>query len=291
MNEMVSVIAPAYNHERYIESALDSIKNQTYHNKELIVIDDCSKDATPQIIEEYIKRKDVCDAFPGGIRYIRHTENMNAHRTINQGIDLAKGTYIAVINTDDFFEDDRLEEMLKVMEKLQARFAFSRVKIVNAEGVVKEYAPFENMRRKIGIYPTASLILAVENVGISTGNYMFEKNLYYEVGGFDAKYHFIHDWDFILKVSLISEPCYVDTTSYIYRFHDTNTLKQIDESIQMREEKDWEVKSVLENYLNRIANRETTNKMLPTNDAWSYFLNKKEPCLASSIWNEIVQKM
>ena len=235
MNEMVSVIAPAYNHERYIEAALDSIKNQTYQNKELIIIDDCSKDATPQIIEEYIKRKDVCDAFPGGIRYISHAENMNAHRTINQGIDFSKGKYIAVINTDDFFEVNRLEEMLKTMEKANARFAFSRVKIVDSYGSVKEHEPFENMRRKIEIYPTVNLVLAVENVGISTGNYMFEKSLYYEVGGFDAKYHFIHDWDFILKVALITEPCYVDTTSYIYRFHDTNTLKQIDESTQMRD--------------------------------------------------------
>ena len=59
MNELVSIIAPAYNHEKYIIEALNSISKQTYQNKELIVIDDCSSDRTPYLIENYIKCENI----------------------------------------------------------------------------------------------------------------------------------------------------------------------------------------------------------------------------------------
>lgn len=286
MNELVSIIAPAYNHEKYIIEALNSISKQTYQNKELIVIDDCSSDRTPYLIENYIKCENIKKAFAGGITFIKHKKNLNAHKTINEGIELAQGKYIAIINTDDYFEHNRLEWMTKSLEQEKGRFAFSRVKIVNEKGEIKEYVPFEQMHRKIMTYPTVNLVLSVQNIGISTGNYFFEKDLYYEVGGFDSEYHFIHDWDFILKVTLITEPIYVDSTNYIYRFHETNTIKQIECSEEMLKKKDLEVKKVLEKYLKNIFFAKKENDLIPSKEVWDYFLNEKECCLASSIWNK-----
>lgn len=287
MEEVVSIIAPAYNHEKYIKQALESVACQTYQNKELIVIDDCSKDNTADLIQKYIGQDYVKKAFPAGIQFIRHEQNMNAHKTINQGINKASGKYIALINTDDYYQSNRIEVMLQKMQNEQGKFAFSSVKIVDENGSESEHEPFEIMRKRIRQYPRINLVLAIENEGISTGNYLFEKDLYHKVGGFDTQYHFIHDWDFILKVALETEPVFVEETSYIYRFHSTNTLKQIDESGEMTRKKDWEVQSVISNYLQRIKNQDYSNKKIPSAEVWDYFLNKKEVCFASSIWNNI----
>lgn len=143
--DLITIVAPAYNHAAYIENALCSIKNQTYTNKELIVIDDCSTDNTAEIIENFIASEDVKAAFPGGIRFIRHEVNMNAHNSLNEGIREAKGSYIAIINTDDMYEENRLESMLSELKTQGGRFAFSNVRIMNQYGEIKDYEPFEKM--------------------------------------------------------------------------------------------------------------------------------------------------
>ena len=285
--DLITVVAPAYNHAAYIMDALNSIKNQTYKNKELIVIDDCSKDNTVEVIEKFISSVNAEECFPGGIHFIKHTTNMNAHNTLNEGIAMAKGRYVAIINTDDVYEDNRFTCMMEKLKIQDSRLAFSNVKIINQYGIVKRHEPFEKMLQKIGKFPLLSLILPVENVSISTGNYLFEKSLYEEVGGFDSNYHFIHDWDFVLKSCLINEPVYVENTHYLYRFHETNTIKQIDESYEMLQKKEEEVYSVIYNFLEKISKKEYSNKYIVENEVWTYFLNQKQLCYASSIWNKI----
>lgn len=284
---LITIVAPAYNHAAYIENALHSIKNQTYVNKELIVIDDCSTDNTPEIIERFVALEEVKGAFPGGIRFIRHEVNRNAHNSLNEGIHEAKGDYIAIINTDDMYEDNRLEVMMREMKAQGGRFAFSTVKIMNQYGEIKNYEPFEKMLKKIEQYPRISMILPIENMSISTGNYLFDKKLYEEIGGFNTEYHFIHDWDFVLRSCLYAEPVFVQDTAYLYRFHETNTIKQIDESYAMQRKKEKEVYAVLRNYLQKIKNKEYCNKQMVSEETWTYFLNCKQICYASSIWNDI----
>lgn len=285
--DLITIVAPAYNHAAYIENALRSIQNQTYVNKELIVIDDCSTDHTAAIIDRFVASEDVQAAFPGGIRFIRHAVNMNAHNSLNEGICEAQGKYIAIINTDDMYEDNRLECMLNELKLQGGRFAFSNVRIMNQYGEIKDYEPFEKMLQKIEQYPRISMILPIENMSISTGNYLFDKKLYEEIGGFNAEYHFIHDWDFVLRSCLIAEPVFVKDTTYLYRFHETNTIKQIDESYTMQRKKEKEVYAVLYNYLKKIKSKEYCNQQMVSEESWTYFLNHKQICYASGIWNDI----
>ena len=289
MAEMVSVIAPAYNHEKYVRQALESVALQSYLEKELIVIDDCSKDDTPSVIESYLN-SGIKDRFPGGITFIRHKKNMNAHNSLNEGIKKAKGKYISVINTDDLYEKNRLEVIIGEMKQKRARFAFSNVKIINENDEIKDYSSFVKMISEIKRLPTCSLALAVENGSISTGNYIFEKSLWDELGGFDTQYHFIHDWDFILKTCLVTEPLFVENTDYIYRFHETNTLKQIDESQEQSQKKDREVYNVLHHYLSNIISHKCKNTQLPSTETWDYFFKWIRPCYAANIWTEILEK-
>ena len=98
---LVSVVLPAYNHEAYIAQAIDSALAQSV-DLELIVIDDGSRDRTADIIAAYDDPR---------IRFVRQA-NAGSHATINRGIAMARGRYVAILNSDDRFHPERLARLV-----------------------------------------------------------------------------------------------------------------------------------------------------------------------------------
>lgn len=103
MNNLISVIMPAYNAELFIGEAIESILNQTFTNYEFIIINDGSNDSTEKIIKRY---KDT------RIKYIKNKINLGLSETLNRGIDLATGNYIARMDADDISFPDRLTKQV-----------------------------------------------------------------------------------------------------------------------------------------------------------------------------------
>ncbi|MFM6456289.1 MAG: glycosyltransferase family 2 protein, partial [Planktothrix sp.] len=99
----VSVIIPVYNGERYISQAIDSVLSQTDSNYEIIIVDDGSTDNTHQIIQHYIEKCQDLDL----IRYIFQS-NQGVAAARNQGIQIAKGEFIALLDQDDVFLPEKL---------------------------------------------------------------------------------------------------------------------------------------------------------------------------------------
>lgn len=97
--ELISVIMPAYNAEKYIRTAIDSILSQTYSNFEFLICDDASTDGTLQIINEFKDKR---------IRVIRHTVNCGIVSTLNELIELSSGSLIARMDADDISLPNRL---------------------------------------------------------------------------------------------------------------------------------------------------------------------------------------
>ena len=106
---LVSVIIPAYNAERYVESAVRSVMAQTYTNLEILVADDCSSDGTLSVIE----RLAAADAR---ITVFRNAENRGIVRTLNALVDAAHGTYIARMDADDISLPRRIERQVAFLE-------------------------------------------------------------------------------------------------------------------------------------------------------------------------------
>ena len=106
---LVSIILPSYNGERYIKEAIESVLNQSFGNFELILINDGSIDKTADILEEY-KNKD------SRIKTI-HQENIGLAKSLNKGIRLAKGKYIARMDDDDLWLKEKLEKQIDFIEK------------------------------------------------------------------------------------------------------------------------------------------------------------------------------
>lgn len=124
---LISIVMPAFNSEKYIEVAITSVINQSYPTWELIVIDDCSKDNTVQVIRELSKKDER-------IRFIINGENLGVSATRNKGISLANGNWIAFLDSDDMWEESKLQKQMTLVEETGAEFLFTGSSFINEAG-------------------------------------------------------------------------------------------------------------------------------------------------------------
>lgn len=127
MSSLVSIIMPAHNSSGYIEQSIESIRNQTYENWELIIINDCSTDNTKEICEAY-KEKD------SRIILVNLEKNVGVANARNIAIQNAKGKYVAFLDSDDLWKNIKLEKQLELMQKHRYTFVYSSYEIINETG-------------------------------------------------------------------------------------------------------------------------------------------------------------
>ncbi len=121
---LVSVVIPCFNSEKWIVETLDSVRNQSYSNIEIIIVDDGSTDRTGEIVKNHEK----------DILYL-HQENKGPSAARNLGIKNAQGKYVAFLDSDDLWEEHKLLEQVSFLEKNKdVALVFSNVKVVNEEG-------------------------------------------------------------------------------------------------------------------------------------------------------------
>lgn len=115
---LVTVIMPAYNAEKYIAAAISSVLSQSYGELELLVIDDCSSDKSVEIAEGF-------ERMDSRVKVLRNTQNMGVARTRNRGFDLARGEWIALIDSDDIWHVDKLEKQLERAKESKAKLLYT----------------------------------------------------------------------------------------------------------------------------------------------------------------------
>lgn len=108
--DLVSIIIPVYNTEQYLRQALDSVINQTYKNLEIICIDDGSTDNSRKILNEYAKKD-------SRIKIIHHKKNKGVSTARNAALNVAKGTYIMFLDSDDYYVPKTVEYAYKDIVK------------------------------------------------------------------------------------------------------------------------------------------------------------------------------
>jgi glycosyltransferase involved in cell wall biosynthesis len=219
---LVTVVIPAYNHARYIAKAIASVAAQTYQNIELVIIDDGSSDGTPDVIAASLKD------LPFPSRFIAR-ENRGAPATLNEGAALAQGSYIAFLNSDDWYAPDRIACMVDGIARTRSTWGIS---LVSGAADSPDGAPSPNevvdvlqkQRNFLGTH-TNSFTLVQYNVSVSSGNLFIERDLFLSLGGF-RDYRYNHDWDFCLRASALAEPVVVERPLYFYRVHAGNTISE-----------------------------------------------------------------
>ncbi|MGR3292444.1 MAG: glycosyltransferase [Candidatus Scalindua sp.] len=106
----ISVVMSVYNGEKYLREAVESILNQTFSDFEFLIMDDCSIDGTPKILNDY-QQKDK------RIKVIKNDRNMGLTRSLNMAIKQSSGNYIARMDADDIAIKERLEKQVDFMER------------------------------------------------------------------------------------------------------------------------------------------------------------------------------
>ena len=123
---LVSVIMPAYNAAPFIEEAITSVLRQTVTDWELLVIDDQSGDNTREIIEKFTERD-------SRIRMILNDRNMGVAKTRNRGLDLVRGKYVALLDSDDYWHPTMLEAMIARAEESSADLVYCSYELVDEQ--------------------------------------------------------------------------------------------------------------------------------------------------------------
>ena len=127
---MVSVVMPAYNAERYIETAIRSVMAQTYMDWELIVIDDGSSDDTCGVVHRLM-------AEDPRIQLVQNPENKGVSHTRNRGLDQCRGEYVALLDCDDVWLPEKLEKQLALAAESGADVLYCSYGIVDESGMAR----------------------------------------------------------------------------------------------------------------------------------------------------------
>lgn len=130
-DSLVSIIVPVYGAEDYIEETIRCVEKQTFHNWELILVDDCGGDESLSVMQR-VRESSACK---DQIRIIQNERNMGAAESRNHGVREARGRYIAFLDADDLWLSTKLEEQLLFMRQKNVGFSFTSYEFGDAEGV------------------------------------------------------------------------------------------------------------------------------------------------------------
>ncbi|MCE7992765.1 MAG: glycosyltransferase [Roseivirga sp.] len=210
----ISVIIPSYNRAHLIGETLDSVMNQTFKDFEVIVVDDGSTDETAEVIKSY---GDV-------IRYIK-IENSGQSIATNTGILAARGEYVALLDSDDLW-DERFLELLYHRVSTSDEFDFSYCNYLYFDGDEVIYDEFIIPEKRVN---GNVFDLFMEGTLICTGSYLIRKDDMVEIGMLDPSIPVVTDWDVWLRISHRFTGAFVDECLVRIRKHPDRLSHQIAE--------------------------------------------------------------
>ena len=221
-NNFVSVIVNCYNGEKFLKNCINSILKQTHKNLEIIFFDNFSSDKSFKIIKSYKDRR---------IKYYSTKKKLNLYNARNMAIKKAKGKYIAFLDTDDWWNKNKLRYQINFLKKN------NNIKIV----FTNLYLYFQNTgkyKKCYGRLPYGSItqkLLNKYSIGIST--VLLEKEIFKKFI-FKKKYNIIGDFDFFIKLSKLYNIGSIQKPLVFYRIHESNfSNKKID--LYYKELKNW----------------------------------------------------
>lgn len=174
---LVSVLTPCYNSVKTIEKTLECIEKQTYKNIEYIIVDGGSTDGTLEIIEKHRSR------LPEQFTLISEKDN-GIYDAMNKGIGLAKGKLIGIVNSDDWYEEDTVEQVVKHYQgnPCEVVYGMQRTYLNGKEKATFIYH-HDFLSEQMITHPTCFVT----------------KDTYRELGVFDLKYRSAADYDLMLR--------------------------------------------------------------------------------------------
>ncbi|MBF0226304.1 MAG: glycosyltransferase family 2 protein [Desulfobacterales bacterium] len=215
---MVSVIVPNYNHASFLEQRMESILAQTFQDYELILLDDCSKDDSREIIQNYQQR------YPN-IRVFFNDQNSGSpFKQWDFGVKQAKGEYVWIAESDDYADRNFLAEMVPILKKYNnIGMAYCDTILVNDRSkpiaVISDY----DKRRNTDYVNTGkneiAQYLCISNTISNVSGVLFRKNSYIDAGFADHTMKYCGDWFLYLRMLLKTDIAYRAKVLNFFRVH------------------------------------------------------------------------
>lgn len=198
MSELISIIIPTYNRAKVVGRAIHSALQQTYPHTEVIVVDDGSSDNTAEIVRTLDPR----------VNYLPQT-NQGASAARNNGIKLARGSYIAFLDSDDFWNSDKLEKQLACFHQYpDIGMVDTNVRFLDAQGTTVD-PPREFIYVKPAQNRMRDLAYLFQYPYLGTPTVMIRKSILDTVGYFDTSLKTAEDIDLWLRVAEVAPAYYL----------------------------------------------------------------------------------
>lgn len=219
MKEKVDVLVATYNGEKYLREQLDSIIKQTYKNIRILISDDCSKDRTQEILQEYEKKDDR-------IKIFLHDRNLGSNKNFEFLLRQVESKFYMLSDQDDVWLPEKIEKTIQKQKETGADLVFGDLEVVNEklETIYPSFGDFMLLNRKInkyiGSYKVNYLYNVVTGCTILSTKEFIEKILPFPT---DSKY-LIHDHWIGIVIALNGKLAYMPEKYIKYRQHGNNQV-------------------------------------------------------------------
>lgn len=242
MQDLISIIIPSFNHEKFITSTIKSIINQTFRNLELIIIDDNSTDNTRSAV---LSLENECRKRFTKFKFIKKEQNKGINNSLNTGIDLANGEFVYIIASDDIAKPEAIETFYSFI-KDKADYA-----LITGDGELidennnrifwdHEFNPHKKYDPVVAKYKTtaqrmeksARINFLSEQYGdyksllwsnYVTNGYLLRKSALIEAGKY--REDVLEDWYMNLQLAKKYKFKFIDKVLFSYRWHSSNAIR------------------------------------------------------------------
>ena len=256
MGEKISVIVPVYNVEAYLERCVESILHQTYTNFELILINDGSTDSSGQICDHLANQYENIKVY--------HIENAGVSNARNMGIQLATGSWVTFIDSDDFVTQDYLATLASAVEELNVGFVIAPLHHIK-NGIVTDLSPHSGKTELWSTEETMKELLMTTRTSFFPVAKLFKRDLLADEK-FNTNYHLAEDALFLTEL-LLKTRCssvFIDKPIYYYDHREgsatTSVNRYVFDTIEVYKQIIAQVSQIFPNLKYELINRE----------CWSY---------------------
>lgn len=232
MKPLISIIIPNYNHSKYLEQRLESVFNQTYSNFEVILLDDCSTDASREILERFAKHEKVSHCVFNG------QNTGNTFVQWSKGIALAKGEFIWIAESDDFAAPTFLERVVQpLIDDGKVVLSYCQSNRVNELGIITGNWKSHTDNLSIDFFQNDFVIngnqfignyLIYKNVIPNASALLIRKSTIGALGGFEIsnELRYCGDWLLYFKLALHHKVGFVADSLNNFRYHSESVISK-----------------------------------------------------------------
>lgn len=216
-NPLISIVINCYNGEKYLEKSLESIKNQTYQNWEVIFWDVSTSDQCFKIFNKFQEKR---------FKYFNEGKKKNLYHSRNEAIEKTSGEILSFLDCDDWWLPDKLEKQIFYFKDNSISLVYSNYYEYNQKNKKIKKIP----SRKILSGYICEKIISDYHIGILTT--LIRKETFKKLGGYNNYFHIIGDFEFNIRLSQSYKIKGIKDCLAFYRVHNDNISQNLDQEIE-----------------------------------------------------------